>query len=327
MPMKNLVIEVLEDTIVDDNFINCLKELKNKGFLIAIDDFVMQDNLLPILEFASFVKVDFLLLDKSYRKLVIDKYRRDDIKFIAEKVETREDFENALIYGYDYFQGYFFSKPELISGKKIPENKYVYLELIRECSQEFINFNKVEKILSKDLSLTVKLLKYVNSPFFGFRDKITSIKHALVLLGESEISKWLAIISYVNLSDSRSLEVVRFSLFKGKLLELLATESPLLKKYRDKLFLSGLLSNVETLLQKPAKDILDELSISEDIKRAILKEDKNIIYYMLILLDFYEQGRWEEVDTLLNKIKVFSEVFMNCYLQSINWADDIITIH
>ena len=324
LPKDIVVIEILEDIPPDENFLKIIKNLKNKGYIIAIDDFIFQEHLLLFVELADIIKVDFLELPlNDDRARVVKEFKKYNIKFLAEKVETIEDYNIGKELGYELFQGYFFSKPQLIKGRKIPENKIVYLQLINEASKPDLDFRKIEKMLKRDVSLPIKLLRYVNSPFFGFRSKIESVRHALALLGEKEFKKWISLISLVHLGGKFQEELIKLALTRAKLFEELSKHSSILLNYKDKLFLTGILSTVDAILQKPMEEILDDLNIADDIKEALLGK-RNVLNEMIELAKAVEYSRWDEIDKFLIKYKINQKDFNSSYVNAIVWTQEIL---
>ena len=324
LPKDIVVIEILEDIHPDESFLKIIKNLKNKGYIIAIDDFIFQEHLLLFVELADIIKVDFLELPlNDDRARVVKEFKKYNIKFLAEKVETIEDYNIGKELGYELFQGYFFSKPQLIKGRKIPENKIVYLQLINEASKPDLDFDKIENILKQDVSLIVRLLRYVNSPFFGFRSKIESVRHALALLGEKEFKKWISLISLVHLGGKFQEELIKLALTRAKLFEELSKHSSILLNYKDKLFLTGILSTVDAILQKPMEEILDDLNIADDIKEALLGK-RNVLNEMIELAKAVEYSRWDEIDKFLIKYKINQKDFNSSYVNAIVWTNRII---
>ncbi len=324
LPKDIVVVEILEDIHPDENFLKIIKNLKNKGYIIAIDDFIFQEHLLLFVELADIIKVDFLELPSNEdRAKVVKEFKKYNIKFLAEKVETIEDYNTGKKLGYELFQGYFFSKPQLIKGRKIPENKIVYLQIINEASKPDLDFNKIEKMLKRDVSLPIKLLRYVNSPFFGFRNKIESVRHALALLGEIEFKKWISLISLVHLGGKFQEELIKLALTRAKLFEELSKHSSILLNYKDKLFLTGILSTVDAILQKPMEEILDDLNISDDIKEALLGK-RNVLNEMIELAKAVEYSRWDEIDKFLIKYEINQKDFNSSYVNAIVWTQEIL---
>ena len=189
LPKDFLVVEILENIEPDEKVLESCRKLKDLGYLLALDDFVYDPKYDPFLELADIVKVDFLVTQGDERRKIVERLGHRGIKFLAEKVETREDFAMAQKYGYIYFQGYFFEKPVIVSGKDIPALKHTYIQLLREVNQPTLDIDKVENIIKEEVSLSYKLLRFMNSVAFGFRNEIRSIKQALVLLVPKRIKQ------------------------------------------------------------------------------------------------------------------------------------------
>ena len=183
LPKDKVVVEILESVEPDDEVVGACLRLKRAGFMLALDDFIYEERLEPLLPLVDFVKVDFRETTERDRRALVEKLSPRGIKMVAEKVETRSELQQASEMGYTYFQGYFFSKPEIIVAKDIPGYKLNYLRVLQAVNQPEINLVELENIIKLEASLTYKLLRYLNSAFFGFRTEIRSIHHALALLG------------------------------------------------------------------------------------------------------------------------------------------------
>ena len=183
LPHKHIVIEILQDVEPDEKTLQACKKLKEMGYQLALDDFVYDVKFIPLIELADFIKVDFLTTDEEERGALVQRIGTQKVSFLAEKVETREDFVQAMEMGYSFFQGYFFSKPLIVSGRDIPSFKLTYIKILQEVHKPEIDFDQLEKLIKTDVSLSYKLLKFINSLAFGFYSEIRSIKQALVILG------------------------------------------------------------------------------------------------------------------------------------------------
>ena len=190
------------------------------------------------------------------------------IKLLAEKVETKEEFDQAAEMGYTCFQGYFFSKPVIISGKDIPGFKLTYLQMLQEINSPEMDFRKIEDLIKREVSVSYKLLRYINSAFFGLRRKVESIRQALALLGERNIKKWISLIALSSMGEDKPMELAASSLIRAQFCESLAPKMGMRDREHD-LFLMGLFSMIDAIIDRPMAEILDELSISEDIKVAL----------------------------------------------------------
>lgn len=201
---NKLVIEILEDIPITKELIARCKQLKGLGYTIALDDFSIsrsaEEKLLPVLfQSIDILKVDFLQTTQADRKRIVDLYQKYNIKFLAEKVESRKDYHQAMTDGFQLFQGYFFSEPQVVLGQDPSLHFHSYYQLLNELIKEQPSIHRVTHYIERDLSLSYQLLKLMNSPGFYRKNKITSIMHAIVMLGFTEIRRWIYILSFKNL--------------------------------------------------------------------------------------------------------------------------------
>jgi EAL and modified HD-GYP domain-containing signal transduction protein len=289
-PQNLMVVEILENVEPDEEIISACKNLKDLGYLLVLDDFVFAPGYESLIDLVDIIKVDFIQTQGTARGDVIHDVGVSRIKYLAEKVETREDFEQAQDFGYSYFQGYYFSKPQIIAGRDVPTYKLNYLQILNEINQPEVDFDELEKVLKQDLSLSYKLLKYINSPYFGFDNKIRSIKHALSLLGIRESQKWLSLFALQIIGKDKSQELLAMSLTRAHSCEMIAPAIDN-KNRASEFFLMGLFSMIDALLDQPLEDILAKLPLADDIKKALLGE-KNHVRNVYELVVSYEKGDW-----------------------------------
>jgi len=317
LPKELTVVEILERVEITDELIEACKKISDKGYTIALDDYIFDESSLPLLEIADIVKVEFPFVEHEIQRKLISKYK-NRIKFLAEKVETREEYKLALDMGYDYFQGYFFSKPVIIKSKEV-DNLNVNLILILEMlNQKEPDFQKMAEVIQSDLGLAYKLLKLANSALLGTRNKIISIKHALVQLGIIEISKWIYVLLLRDVQTVENKELIKTCLIRAKLMELLAIDIGMRNKKLD-YFLTGMLSSIDVLTNRDMKEILDELPLSDDVKDALLGKC-NEIREMLDMILNYENLRWMEMESKLTDTDISQEKFMNRYIEALTWV-------
>jgi len=319
IPNDLISIEILEDVIPDQDVVTACAELKEKGYEIVLDDFVFSEEYKPLVELADIIKIDFLNTLGDERRVVLEQCKDRGIKFLAEKVETVEDFQMAVELGYEYFQGYFFSKPVIISGRDIPGMKFNHLRMLSEINRPDVEFDRLEDIIKHDVSLTYKLLKFINSAYFRFSMKVESIKHSLVLLGVKEIKKWASIIALSAIGDDKPQEVINLSLVRAKFCEFLATDTGM-KNNESDYFMTGLFSLIDALIDRPMEEVLSELPISDDVKNALLCQ-KNLYNDILNLVVAYEKGEWETVTEYSEKTGVNEAVLPTYYFTSTKWAN------
>jgi c-di-GMP-related signal transduction protein len=320
MPCDQIAIEVLESVEPDDAVVEACRRLKEQGYVLALDDFVFDERYRPLIELADIIKVDFTQTRGDVRRHIVRECGRPGLHFLAEKVETADEFKQALEIGYSYFQGYFFSAPDVMRGKDIPAGKLNYMRILREINQRDIDFEQVEYIIKHDVGLTYKLLRFMNSAFFSFSSKVESIRHALVLLGVREIKKWINLIALGNMGFDKPQELILLALIRASFCEHLASRVGMLKRDAD-FFLMGLFSVIDGIVDRPMSEILDELPIAQEVAAALLGES-NIFRDVFDLVLTYEKGEWEMTVSCARKIKVDEGDLPELFLNSVTWANN-----
>ncbi|HAX72531.1 MAG TPA: hypothetical protein DCY20_03275, partial [Firmicutes bacterium] len=241
------------------------------------------------------------------------------IQFLAEKVETLEEFEKAKKLGYELFQGYFFAKPEILKSTMVQPVQANYIRLLGEINSADMNFDTLENVVSNDLALTYSLLKLINSSFFGLRRQVTSVKHAIALLGEQEIKKWGTLVVLKGLGEEKPEELVHLSMIRARFMELIGKHAGLDRAQSSYLFLSGLLSLLNVILDTTMTQVLEEISVSEIVKDILIYERGPLFqFYQLAIL--YEKGKFDEVDSLLELIDIQKSDLTDAYLDTIEWS-------
>jgi c-di-GMP-related signal transduction protein len=317
-----LVVEILEDVLPSERVIENSKSLKEMGYKIALDDFIYKPEYEELIELADIVKIDFLLSDKEEIKRLSRDLKKRNIELLAEKVETREDFEYAKKLGFSLFQGFFFSKPEIVISKKIQPIKATCLQLVSKVNEKEIDFGKIANIVSMDLSLTYNLLKLVNSAAFGFRYRIKSVKHAVVALGEREIKKWIYLVVVNTIGEDEPDELTRLSLIRARFAELIAINTRY-KKQSEEMFLLGLFSLLDVILRRPISEVLDEVKASNVIKAALIdgNGEIGIIYKMIIA---YEKAEWDEVLLYAESLDIDCYLIVKAYMDALLWYNKLV---
>ena len=322
LPSDSTVVEILEDVEPDATVLDACQALKEAGYLLALDDFTVDNEVQrSIVEIADIIKADFMHSTPVERATIVKKFSDGQKRFLGEKVETQEEFAAALDMGYTFFQGYFFAKPVIVSGKDIPGYKLNYMRVLQEVNHKELDFSNLEKIIKQDTSLVYTLLNYINSAYFGLREQITSILHAMVLLGEREVRKWASLVLFTFLGVDKPTEVVVASLVRAKLCESLATNTGL-QGCEDELFLLGMFSMIDVIMGRPMPEILDSISIAKDVKAALLGEE-NAFRDVYNLVTSYEAGEWEEFSQRAAKLRVSEEILPELYVKAVEWADGI----
>jgi EAL and modified HD-GYP domain-containing signal transduction protein len=324
LPPQSLAVELTETFEKDLEVLEACRQLKEKGYMVVLDDFVFHSNSDALIKVADLVKVDFVATKEVERKIIAQRIKPLGVSLLAEKVESYFDFKQAKDLGYEYFQGYFFGRPEVFSGRDIPGYTVNYLNMLREASRSEIDFDKLEQIFRRDVALSFKILKFINSAFFGVRNKVSSVRQALVLLGRKEILKWVSLLALQNIAQDKPDEVVVLSLIRARFGELLALKLGWTKR-SDQAFLVGLFSLVDAMLDRPMDDILRELPLDDEIIVALLRGD-NDLGRMNAMARHYEKAEWDKFALLANELGIASKDVAELYRQSLVWAQGLFVL-
>jgi c-di-GMP-related signal transduction protein len=323
LPKEIGVIEILEDVEPDDELIKAIKTLRSQGYMLALDDFVLRGNeYSPFLKLVDIIKVDLRLTDDRERKTIAQMFPSSGrVKLLAEKTETRVEFDTALKMGYSYFQGYFFCKPVILARRDISGQKMHYLRILKELNTDNPDLKAIRKIIEHNPSFAYKLLKYVNSAFFGLRREVSSIMHALELLGVEEITKWASLAILMELGSDQPQELLRLCLLRARFSEKLAAETGL-KEQKSEFFFMGLFSCMDVLLGRPMEEIVEDLPIQVSIKEALLGKT-NPLKIALDIAIAYEKANWTDFPPLASQFGVEESEVPQIYSESVEWADRI----
>ena len=317
-PRDMVVIELLETIKPDEEVVDACRRLKHDGYLLALDDFVDTPDWAPLVTIADFIKVDFRLSTREEQRALAARYTPKGVRMLAEKVETPEEYSEAFEMGYSLFQGYFFCRPEMVRQRAIPTFKLAYLELLQSATSGEFNVKALASKIKQEPSLTFKLLKYLNSAAFGLRTEIHSIPHALSLLGELEMRKWIAVVSVGVMADGKPDELMTVPLIRGRFCELAAPQTGLADHASD-LFLLGLLSVMDAILDQPLDSILADLPVRREIKEALLARS-GPYRDVLALAIAHEHADWKKVSTLGSALRMKDDQISALYFAAVDWS-------
>jgi c-di-GMP-related signal transduction protein len=323
LPKDRVVIEILESVKLDEELIAACRRLKAQGYLLALDDFKDSPEWEPLISVADFIKVDLLATPAEEQARLAKKFASDKLRLVAEKVETHEDFKRTLDLGYSYFQGYFFSRPEILRRHDIPPNKLNYLRLLQAANQSDMDIPSVAERVKAEASISYRLLRYLNSSAFFLASEVHSIPHALSLLGERGIRRWVSLVAVACMADDKPQELVMLPLIRARFCELLAPRAGLGNVSND-LFLLGLLSAIDAILDMTMADILNELKIRGDIRDALLGM-KNGLRDVFDVALLYEMARWEELDAAAQHAHIQSDDVPEQFMEAVDWSKRILT--
>lgn len=317
-PPNSVVVEILENIEPDREVIDACRRLKQMGYMIALDDFVDSPEWAPLVALADIIKVDFRLTGRSEQRALVSRYAGRNIRMLAEKVETQEEYAAGMEMGYSFFQGYFFCRPEMMQHRTLPSSKLAYLELLRAATAPEFDIEELAFKIKHEASLTFRLLRYLNSAAFGLRSEIHSVPHALSMLGERELRKWVAVISVSVLADGKPDELMTVPLVRGRFCELMAPHAGLAGHAND-LFLMGLLSVMDAILGQPLDSILAELPVRGEIKDALLAR-KGLYWQLLEIATAHERADWEKVTELSSLAGMKEEEVSALYVSAVDWS-------
>ncbi len=325
---SNIVIEVLEDVPITEELVERLRELKAKGFEIALDDFILDESVEiydELFAYVDYIKVDFLFSTLLERMEIESKVKGNfpHIRLLAEKVETRNQFEVARQSGYSLFQGYFFEKPQLIRATDIPANTMQYFQILSLLRDEEPNIGKLAENIERDISVTYKLLQLINKSTSRTKFKIRSIKQAIVMLGLTELRKWLYLLAMREINSRNKSDVfnelMRTSLFRAKVCEKLARLN-----YRSNFseyFLIGLFSLIDSLLRRPLPMILHQLPFSEEIAATIGGEQTEMAPYLQFSIAL-SKAEWDKVEALAEMLGISKEAVIQIKAEADAWVEE-----
>ncbi|VYU26405.1 EAL domain-containing protein [Clostridium tertium] len=319
LPKDNVVIEVLETVNPSQEIIHKLISLKELGYNIALDDVICLDYIKKFIEVVDIVKIDFILSTKEERQEIATYCKDNNIKILAEKIETKEDLLEAKELGCDFFQGYYYSKPSVFLGKDISIKNTSIFMLLVELVRDDYNLDKVDYIMKTDVALTYKFLRFINSSYFNFLQEIKSIKQAIMLIGKGELRKWLSILSVSEMSPQNE-EYTKNIIIRARFCEEIARTIKL--KDSPSAFMVGLFYNIDEMIEKDINYVVKTLPLNREIKRALLGE-KNIYRNILELSLAYENLEKEKIEEYCKKLRINEGELLDLYYKSLEWGRNI----
>ncbi len=291
-PKEHIIIEVLEDIEPEIAVIESLREFKQQGYKIALDDFVYDPKFDTMISLCTMIKFDLTVTPLDTLESVISDIRANHhLTLLAEKVEAHHQFEQAKEMGFGLFQGYFFAKPEILSEKDISSSQITKMKLINEVGQKDLSLIKIEALIKNDLSVSFKLLKFINSAYFKRSIAIDTIKDTITFMGIDELKKFIHLVVISDLAEHKPNELIRSSMIRARMCEQCGG---MLKTHftTEELFTIGLFSAMDAILDRPMTDILSHITFSDKIKDALLGKDKQFSQLHTLVTSF-EKGQWD----------------------------------
>ena len=315
LPKDRVVLELLEDIEADESVVEGVQRLNQQGYCIALDDFIFHESLRPLVENASIIKIDVVALDEAEIRSHVEQLREYPVKLLAEKVETQAMYHMCVELGFDYFQGYFFAQPVIIQGQRLPSNRLSILRLLGRLQDPELSACELEELVSRDVTLSYRILRYVNSAALSLPRKIDSIHQAVVLVGIQNIKHWSLLLA-MSLVDDKPVELVITAMIRGKMAELLAAS--LKEPNPESFFTVGLFSALDALMDNSMEEILTQLPLADHIANALLHQEGTHGEVLRCVLA-YERGYWEAIRCQLLSMPVIR----TCYLDALQWASQM----
>jgi EAL and modified HD-GYP domain-containing signal transduction protein len=323
---KQLVIELLENQEVTPELLKALGRLKKKGYKIALDDFCLTKDTISLIDYADIIKLDVLADPPSSWADYIPRLKDKGIILLAEKVENYDVFDECKELGFDLFQGYFFAKPKVISGKRISNNKLTVLNLLGQLNGRDVNFSEITKLISLDTNLSYNLLRTINSGLFNLPSKVESIKHALTMLGLNHLKNWINFLALSSL-DNKPQALTDLAMVRAKMCEEMG-KMVTKKAAADDYFTVGLLSLIDAFFDMPMEDLVKKISLTESMRDALLHR-RGEMGQVLDCVIKYQDANWQNSDqnNTDNCEALPFENMANAYIDSLKWAEENRQIH
>ena len=321
LPPTATIVEILETVPPDTEVFAACRSLKEQGYMIALDDYVAGDGREALAEIADIIKVEMRLTTDEERDKLMRQFGPWRWKMLAEKVETYDDFTRARDQGFVYFQGFFFRRPEMMTTHDMPANRLNYLRMLQEVSRPELDVPALEKLVKAEASVCYRLLRYLNSAVFGFKKEIHSVRHALSLLGERDLRRWVRLVAAVGAGQDKTSDLVLSAMVRGRFCELLAPRVP---HAESDLFLMGLLSLIDVMLETPMTAVLEKISLDAATKSVLLGQP-SILQPVFQLMLAHESGKWEAAAALSGGLRLDADDVASCYWEAQQWARELST--
>lgn len=319
LPRERVVVELLEDIEPDPRVLDVCRQMRADGYTLALDDYAGDIAAEPFLDIVQVVKVDVRQWARAFEPEALRPLKQRGLTLLAEKVETHEEERAALAAGYDLLQGYYYCKPQMIEIRDLPPSKISVLRFLAETSSEDTSFARLEELFRSDVGLTVRLLRYLNSAAFGWRHDVSSIQHALGLMGERPLRRWAMMLGMMTLCDDRPHELLVTALSRARFAERIGTPDGLPDREHE-LFLTGMLSLVDAMVGRPACEILAGLALPASVSEAVL-ERATPLGPVLDMVTAYERGDWQQVNATRSRCPVDDRALDEAYVDSLAWAE------
>jgi EAL and modified HD-GYP domain-containing signal transduction protein len=317
----NVVVELIAGKSDVSSLLNMCKHVKNMGYKVALEDCDLKPKWNEFLPFVDMLKVNTNHENIDFLAKNVDRFIDANVRLIAEKIDTQDSFNIYRDMGFDYFQGYFFARPESVSNENLPTSKLALVELIGASSSESFDIENINSVVEYDAGLSYMLLRFINNPSINKRYKITSLRHALNYMGEVEIKKFIALLALANLSDNKPLELLHLSLVRAKFCDLLGNEKNI-GSNPPTAFLVGLFSMLDAILDQKMEVLVKKLPIVDEVKEALCGEQNNL-FLCLALVKAFESGNWLKVIRISKILEIEQKLLHSLFNEAILWGNNV----
>lgn len=320
LPPKQVMIEILETVSPSDEVYQACKTLYRQGYHLALDDFVYKPEWSRFFKLIKLIKFDIQATALSELEPLVKKLKtRKNLKILAEKVETKDEFLQAKNLGFHFFQGYYFCRPEMSENNEIDSNQPIMLSLMQECLKIPLNINRITSYFERDVALSFKLFKFINSGVLPLTQEITSIKNALIYLGETQTKKLILLLTTGILAENKPKELTRLAIVRARFCELIAEKT--IPQLTESSFLVGLFSLLDAMLDAPLEQIVNDLPLAPEVVTALTGDKPSQLKYILSTVTYYEQGSWYNTKRNAEMVNVDYEKLTDYYQNALVWAN------
>ena len=317
---EQIVVEILETAKPGKKLLAACIDLKEKGYTIALDDYEHDPRWKHFFPYVDIIKLDYSLTsEQQFQEIITILKPYPHIKLLAEKIETYSDFQHALSIGCEYFQGYFFSRPEVIKTVAFNPSQVAVVNLSSEINKDELDIKKITSIFENDVNLSFKLLRYVQSPIFKRDAAIETIKQAILVLGLEELKRFICLLFTAQFSLGKPQELTVMALARGRFCELMV-KATLPTHSQSSAFLIGLLSLIDAMVDGNIQELMNKLPLHKDMKDAIINRKGGSAHF-LKLCELFEKADWQNIDLFCQQIRVDPEQSCSLFHEALNWAD------
>ncbi|GLI39764.1 EAL domain-containing protein [Geobacter hydrogenophilus] len=323
LPPEKVVIELLEHVPITETVISRCRELKEKGFSIALDDHVYAPVYEPLYEIVDVIKVDLMRTGMERLRAELETFRHWKPKLLAEKVETVEQYEQCEALGFTYFQGYYFARPVVLTRTRVDVGRIAIIKLFNQLVAE-VAIDELENTFKQNPNLIINLLRLVNSVSVGLKSRITSMRHAIMVLGYHQLRRWAMMALFANTAQAvGDNPLLVMAATRARLMELIISEQPtalLDREYPDRAFMTGILSLADALLKMPIEEVVAPLNLNEDVWQALLAREGEL-GILLQLVEKIERDDFDEISPLIARFSLSMANLAPVQLAACNWVN------